>query len=85
MPAPQERNCVWACAPLQKEARDPVAARTGFDILGATGAKSHWQDETASSCVAPPTMTITRTGDVIGEDGSPVYYKTRKLRNSECE
>ena len=76
MPTPQERDGVWACAHIPKETRDLVAARTGFAMLGATGAKSPWQDETVTSCVPPPTMPLTRTDDFIRKDGSPVYYKS---------
>jgi hypothetical protein len=67
---------VWACAPTPREARDLVAAKAGFATLGATGAKSPWQDEAITSCVLQPTMTLMRTGDVVREDGSPVDFKS---------
>lgn len=71
----EEKDCVWACAPTPTEARDLVAAKTGFATLGATGAKSPWQDEAVTSCVPQPTMTLMRAGEVVREDGSPVDYK----------
>jgi hypothetical protein len=72
----EEKDCVWACAPSPTEARDLVAANTGFATLGATGAKSPWQDEAVTSCVLQPTMSLMSAGDVMREDGSPVDYKS---------
>jgi len=71
----EERNCVWACAGTPGEARALVAAKTGFARLGAPDGQSPWQDETVTSCVVQPTMTIMRAGDVIRQDGSPVDYE----------
>jgi hypothetical protein len=72
----EEKDCVWACAPSLREARDLVAAKTGFAALGATGANSPWQDEAVTSCVLQPTMTLMCAGDVVREDGSPVDCET---------
>jgi hypothetical protein len=72
----RRKGTAFGHARAYQRRRDLVAARTGFAMLGKTGAKSHWQDETATSCVPPPTMTVTRTDDVIRKHGSPVYDKS---------
>ena len=72
----EEKNSVWAGAPTPRQARDLVAATTGFARLGMTGARSPWQDEAVTSCVPQPTMTLLRAGDVVRQDGSPVDYKS---------
>lgn len=70
----EEKNCVWACAPTPQAARELVAAKTGFATLGASGARSPWQDATVTSCIPQPTMSHMAAGDVVREDGSSVDY-----------
>ncbi len=54
------------------DARDLVAARTGFFKLAEPGAVSPWKDERVTSCVEEPTMSYPSPGEVIREDGSRV-------------
>jgi len=70
----KEKNRIWACAPTPKDARDLVATKTRFSMLGVIGARSPWQDEAVTSCVLQPSMTHMSAGDVVREDGSPVDY-----------
>ncbi len=70
----EEKEVVWACAATPKQARDLVAAKTGFAELGAAGVKSPWQDEAATSCVLAPTMSLMRAESVVREDGSLVDF-----------
>jgi hypothetical protein len=67
-----EKAHVWACAQTPADARDLVAAKTGFFRLAEPGAVSPWKDERVTSCVEEPTMTYPSPGDVIREDGSRV-------------
>ena len=67
-----EKAHVWACALTPADARDLVAARTGFFKLAEPGAVSPWKNERATSCVEEPSMTYPDPGEVIREDGSRV-------------
>ncbi len=67
-----EQSQVWACAQSPADARDLVAARTGFFKLAEPGAASPWKDERVTSCVEEPTMSYPSPGQVIREDGSKV-------------
>jgi hypothetical protein len=67
-----EKAHVWATAQNPADARDLVAARTGFYKLAEPGAVSPWKNERVTSCVEEPTMTYPSPGEVIREDGSPV-------------
>lgn len=67
-----EQSQVWACALTPADARDLVAARTGFFKLAEPGAVSPWKDERVTSCVEEPTMSYPSPGQVIREDGSKV-------------
>ncbi|MCI4679138.1 hypothetical protein K9U39_05690 [Rhodoblastus acidophilus] len=67
-----EKAHVWTCASTPDEARDIVAAKTGFAKLAEPGAVSPWKDERVTNCVEEPTMTYPDPGEVIREDGSPV-------------
>lgn len=67
-----EKSHVWACALTPADARDLVAARTGFFKLEEPGAVSPWMNERVTSCVEEPTMSYPSPGDVIREDGSKV-------------
>lgn len=70
----QEKNSVWACAPTGAEARDLVAAKSGFAAIAVPGARSPWQNAAVTSCVSQPTMTHLSLGEVIRQDGSTVAY-----------
>ncbi len=67
-----EQSHVWTCALTPADARELVAARTGFFKLEEPGAVSPWMNERVTACVAEPTMTFPSPGEVIREDGSPV-------------
>ncbi|WP_298425078.1 hypothetical protein [Rhodoblastus sp.] len=67
-----EKTHVWACALTGADARDLVAARTGFFRLAEPGAISPWKNESVTSCVEESTMTYPGPGEVIREDGSKV-------------
>jgi hypothetical protein len=67
-----EKAHVWACASNAADARDLVAAKTGFSKLAEPGAVSPWKNERVTSCVEEPTMTYPGPGVVIREDGSRV-------------
>ena len=69
-----ERDTVWACAPTAKQARDLVAAKSGFAKYGAEGDQSPWQDEVITSCVPQPTMSLMSPETVVREDGSLVEF-----------
>ena len=68
----EEKDTVWACAPTAKQARDLVAAKSGFAKYGAKGDQSPWQDGAVTSCVLQPTMSLMSPETVIREDGSLV-------------
>lgn len=70
----EEKNTVWACAPTAEDARELVAAKTGFARLGVRGARSPWQDATVTTCVLQPTMKLLSAEDVVRQDGSSVDY-----------
>jgi hypothetical protein len=70
----EEKDTVWACAPTAAQARDLVAAKSGFAKHAEAGAISPWQDATATSCVLEPTMSLMRPGSVVREDGSRVDF-----------
>ena len=70
----EEKDTLWTCAATPKEARDLVAARTGFASFAEPGGVSPWQDEKVTSCVAEPTMSYPSAGEVIREDGSRVDF-----------
>lgn len=74
-----EKDTVWVCAPSIRDARDLVAAKTTPptpptppSATTGTSGSSPWQDETATSCVADPTVTSLGDGDVVRQDGSLV-------------
>ncbi|WP_294536694.1 hypothetical protein [uncultured Rhodoblastus sp.] len=67
-----EKNPLWTNAPSPSQARDLVAAKTGFDLQAHPGALSPWQDEKVTSCTPEPTMDYPGPGEVIREDGSNV-------------
>jgi hypothetical protein len=49
-----EKEHVWAGAPTAVEARELVAAKSGFSKLAEPGAVSPWNDERVTSCVEDP-------------------------------
>ena len=65
-----EKEHVWASAATPAEARELVAAKSGFSTLAEPGAVSPWNDERVTSCVEEPTLTYPGAGQVIREDGS---------------
>jgi len=67
-----EKSPVWACALSPTDARDLVAAKTGFFRLAKPGAVSPWKDERVTACAEDPTMSYPDPGEVIREDGSRV-------------
>jgi hypothetical protein len=69
-----EKGRVWACALTPGDARDLVAAKTGFFKLAEPGAVSPWKNERVTSCVAEPTMSYPDPGQVVREDGSRVDH-----------
>ncbi|HVO33360.1 MAG TPA: hypothetical protein VMU17_05535 [Elusimicrobiota bacterium] len=69
-----EKSHVWAGALSPADARDLVAARTGFFKLAVSGAVSPWKDERVTSCVEEPTMNYPSPGEVSREDGSSVNH-----------
>lgn len=70
----EEKETVWACAPTPQEARDLVAAKTGFAGYDPRGDASPWLDAAVTSCVCESTPIDLRAGDVVREDGSLVDY-----------
>ncbi len=70
----QEKDTVWACAATAKQARDLVAAKSGFARHDAPGVQSPWRDEAVTSCVLEPTMSLMRAESVVREDGSLVDF-----------
>jgi hypothetical protein len=68
----EEKASLWVCAPTVKEARDLVAAKTGFKRSATPGLLSPWQDDKITSCTPEPSMDYPGPGDVIREDGSVV-------------
>lgn len=69
-----EKSHVWAGALSPADARDLVAAKTGFFKLAEPGAVSPWKDERITNCVEEPTMNYPGPGEVIREDGSRVDH-----------
>lgn len=69
-----EKGQVWACALTPSDARDLVAAKSGYFKLAEPGAGSPWKDATITSCVEEPTLKYPGPGQVIREDGSPVDH-----------
>jgi hypothetical protein len=67
-----EKDTLWTDAPTAREARDLVAATTGFDAKAHPGVASPWQDEKVTAVTAEPTMDYPGPGVVIREDGSVV-------------
>ncbi|WP_294533224.1 hypothetical protein [uncultured Rhodoblastus sp.] len=67
-----EKEHVWAGAATAAEARELVAAKSGFSRLAKPGAVSPWNDERVTSCVEEPTLSHPGVGQVIREDGSKV-------------
>lgn len=67
-----ERTHVWAHALTADDARDLVAAKTGFFRLAEPGAVSPWKDPRITSIAEDPTMSFPGPGEVIREDGSRV-------------
>lgn len=69
-----EKDTVWACAPTAKQARELVAAKSGFAKYAAEGDRSPWEDEAVTSCVLEPTISLMSAGTVVREDGSLVDF-----------
>lgn len=67
-----EKDSLWTNAATPSQARDLVAAKTGFDAQALPAAPSPWRDEKVTSCKLEPTMDYPAPGDVIREDGSVV-------------
>lgn len=70
----KEKDSVWACAPTPEEARNLVASKSGLGAFDGTGPRSPWQDDTVTSCILQPSMTLMSAGEVVREDGSAVDY-----------
>jgi hypothetical protein len=68
----REKETLWAGAPAPHDARDLVAAKTGFAINSATERRSPWQNEDVTSCIREPSMTHILAGTVVRADGSHV-------------
>lgn len=67
-----EKSPLWACALTPADARQLVAAKTGFFRLAEPDAVSPWRDERVTACAEEPTMNYPGPGEVIREDGSRV-------------